>query len=464
MSIVTIIIPVYNKIKYLQSCLDTLINQSVNSFEIICVDDASTDGSTEMLASYERNNECISVIKNEVNIGAARSRNLGMRQAKGKYLFFLDADDFYDKRLLEECVIAAENASAEIVVFNFAEVAYSQQSVCHVIDPFWIAKAQKQNNDILPKELYPWFFITSSPATWNKMYLRSYIEKIGAEFQDISSSNDVFFSNYTLLMADRITCVKETGPLLFYRSDVENQIIQRIDKDPLAVFKALDETYRIIKEIPKIRNFNISFIDRAPLNLYHALSKLNTEKGVSTFKEYALSSNGIKKYGLYNLSRDDFLGASGYRSYLKLVEELGLDKEFDNSIHTSDKCDAYDERFFSELARMEARCALWGYGKMGKDFYRLAQKYNFPIQGILDGSDKFRNSDVDGIMVKRFDEFDWDSIDALIVMIKDRHTFFREACEEIWKYKPDCIVIDAILWDELRLPMKYCVVHGVSDV
>ena len=90
---VSIIIPVYDVEQYLPHCLDSALSQSLDGIEIICVDDGSTDGSLEILMSYERLSTRIRVLQHESNRGLAQTRNTGVEHACGRYLFFLDADD-----------------------------------------------------------------------------------------------------------------------------------------------------------------------------------------------------------------------------------------------------------------------------------------------------------------------------------------------------------------------------------
>lgn len=114
---VSVIIPVYNTEKYLRECLDSVVNQTLQDIEIICVDDESTDRSLEILREYQAKDKRITVLKQEKsNAGAAR--NLGLSIATGEYLSFLDSDDYYDLAMLEHMYACAKNRNADIVVCN----------------------------------------------------------------------------------------------------------------------------------------------------------------------------------------------------------------------------------------------------------------------------------------------------------------------------------------------------------
>ena len=91
---ISIIIPVYNTEDYLHVCLNSILKQSYGDFEIICVDDASTDSSLEILEYFTKKDSRIKILKNDSNRGQGFSRNRGLDVAEGKYIFFLDSDDW----------------------------------------------------------------------------------------------------------------------------------------------------------------------------------------------------------------------------------------------------------------------------------------------------------------------------------------------------------------------------------
>lgn len=111
---VSVIIPVYNAAEFLKDGLNSLLKQTLREIEIICVDDGSTDGSLVILKEFEKTDARIRVIHQE-NQGAGAARNNGMDVARGKYLAFLDADDFFEKNMLKAAYDRAEETEAEYV-------------------------------------------------------------------------------------------------------------------------------------------------------------------------------------------------------------------------------------------------------------------------------------------------------------------------------------------------------------
>lgn len=106
---ISIIVPVYNAGNFLKECLESVISQTVKEKEILCVDDGSTDNSYEILQQYRKKCPYIRIFRQE-NRGAGEARNIGLREATGKYVCFLDADDFYlDAEALEKMIYACES-------------------------------------------------------------------------------------------------------------------------------------------------------------------------------------------------------------------------------------------------------------------------------------------------------------------------------------------------------------------
>ena len=102
MTKISIIIPVYNTEKYLRRCIESAINQTLKDIEIICIDDASTDNSLNILNEYATKDKRIKVIVFKKNNGVGRARNEALRIASGEFIGFIDSDDFVDEKYFEE--------------------------------------------------------------------------------------------------------------------------------------------------------------------------------------------------------------------------------------------------------------------------------------------------------------------------------------------------------------------------
>lgn len=113
----SIIIPVYNTEEYLEECIDSAINQTLKEIEIICIDDGSTDSSPEILNRKSQEDSRIIVVSKE-NGGQSSARNVGLNNANGKYVYFLDSDDFITSDAMEKCYCKSEELNLDILYFS----------------------------------------------------------------------------------------------------------------------------------------------------------------------------------------------------------------------------------------------------------------------------------------------------------------------------------------------------------
>jgi glycosyltransferase involved in cell wall biosynthesis len=124
---ISVIIPVYNSEKYLESALDSVLNQTFQDFEILCIDDGSTDSSKEIIKKYMNEDKRIKYFYQK-NQGPGPARNLGLKKSKGKYIAFLDSDDYLEKNALKTTYQKASDLDLDILFFN-AKVIYESEKL-----------------------------------------------------------------------------------------------------------------------------------------------------------------------------------------------------------------------------------------------------------------------------------------------------------------------------------------------
>lgn len=123
----SIIIPVYNTSKYLPECLDSVINQTLKEIEIICIDDCSTDDSWKILQDYEKKDSRIKIFRQGKNMRQGAARNRGLKEASGKYIWFIDSDDFINKEACQLLYDTAEKNNVQILTFNLVSFIDSDE-------------------------------------------------------------------------------------------------------------------------------------------------------------------------------------------------------------------------------------------------------------------------------------------------------------------------------------------------
>ena len=115
---VSVIMPIYNAHDFLAIAIDSVLAQTLKEIELICVDDGSTDTSLDMLKIYQKMDNRIRIIT-ETNAGPGHARNNGLRRARGKYVAFLDADDFFEPTMIEKLYTLAEENDLDIAITKY---------------------------------------------------------------------------------------------------------------------------------------------------------------------------------------------------------------------------------------------------------------------------------------------------------------------------------------------------------
>ena len=117
---ISVIMPLYNAAKYLPEALQSVLNQTYKDFELICINDCSTDDTGKILVDFQRRDKRIRILGNTKRLGAGPSRNRGLEAANGEYVIFLDGDDIFEEELLEKAHITMEKYHTDIVMFEYA--------------------------------------------------------------------------------------------------------------------------------------------------------------------------------------------------------------------------------------------------------------------------------------------------------------------------------------------------------
>ena len=235
---ISVILPIYNAEPYLRQCLDSLCGQTLRSIEIICVDDGSTDSSLAILRDYEKQDTRIKVLT-PTNQYAGAARNYGMRYAKGKYLIFLDSDDFFQLDMLEKMYKKAEHGRLDITVCHYE--LYSDIAKEKIIMDF------SEKDSYLPKEKDIFsgrdmrcagIFQATVGWAWDKLFRTEFVKSCGYKFSDFRSSEDGFFVYMLLAKAKRIGVIKKS--LVFHRMYNFNSLSNTKEQNWKNGFKMLE--------------------------------------------------------------------------------------------------------------------------------------------------------------------------------------------------------------------------------
>ena len=218
---VSAIIPVYNVEKLLPRCLDSLIAQTLNDIEIICVDDGSKDGSLEVLRRYEAKDRRIKVIS-QANKRQGGARNTGMDIASGDYIGFVDSDDYVDADYFQKLYETAAGACADM-------------ACCGIIKhkPHHTKYVAKYEGNHIFTEKNAKFKICNCPPDFhpvNKLYSRQMLLKNNIRYQEHVYYEDVAFVANAILCANGIVTVPQTFYHYMYNGESTVKSRQTIQK------------------------------------------------------------------------------------------------------------------------------------------------------------------------------------------------------------------------------------------
>lgn len=217
---ISVIIPLYNVEKYVKDCLDSVVPQTLDDVEIIVVDDASTDRSLEIVQTEYANHPSLTIIKNKKNLGLGETRNVGMRAAHGKYLYFLDSDDMLiNPSALKTLFEYAEDNQADIIHmgmyyqprtedFHYGESVRVVPVKDLLFKDGMVRKTCEDVNDRLMTTFIKHGFIC---MVWQNLYRRDFLLDKNIWFKPIIHE-DYLFTLACLTATDRIWEI----PLGFY--------------------------------------------------------------------------------------------------------------------------------------------------------------------------------------------------------------------------------------------------------
>jgi glycosyltransferase involved in cell wall biosynthesis len=280
---ISAIVPVYNVEEYLGECLDSLINQTFEDIEIICVNDGSTDSSPEILDEYQNMDSRIRIISQE-NRGLSGARNTGMEHARGEYIYFIDSDDYLERDALEELYSISQQKNSDLIIFklvNFDEEGNRDYDYSNM--PF-LSDIQK---DVFSHQDFRDNLFNVDVTVYTKFYKRELIENEmfaeGLIFED-----NAFYFDY-ILDAERIYFHDRC---LINRRIRSDSIIKSASKSHTDIIKIYELIEEKLKAKGVYEDFREDFFMRKVDSIYYRFTLIDEE-----CRDY-----------FYNKMKDAFLG------------------------------------------------------------------------------------------------------------------------------------------------------------
>lgn len=327
---VSVIVPVYNAMKYLETTVDSIRNQTLEDIEMIFVDDGSTDDTLEFLNRIKDEDKRVTVLSQK-NSYAGVARNNGLAVAKGKYVVFWDADDIFFPEALTEMFEQCEKDEADICLCGASH--YDEVLDKYVSAPTYL------KNERLPektpfghKEIDRYLFNFSTNVPWNKMFRRSFLLENDIKFQDIQQANDNYFIMLAYFYAKSFTYVNKV--LINYRVNFETSLTGNASKTPLCVYEAYKKTYETLKTEDNFKNVKQSFYNKTIRGFFYFLGKQ------TYFESYRIlydkyKEDVLKKWN-FPICEEYYYSKKDYKRLIRVLEMTAEDfllEEFRNSFN-----------------------------------------------------------------------------------------------------------------------------------
>lgn len=294
--LISIIVPIYNVELYLSKCLDSLINQTLDTIEILLINDGSTDLSGGICDSYAAKDNRIKVFHIE-NGGVSNARNIGISNAIGDYLMFVDSDDWIDAETSEIAYNKAVSSGAEIVFWSCCKeevdksfkVTYLENHSELLVNND-VEKLKRRCIGLLGSELADPVKTDAFNTPWAKIYLRRFVLDSGVLYQERKKvgMEDVLFNVQIFQQLTRVAYLPE----YFYHYRMDNPTsLTKVDTD--AMFSKFNFLFDEMKMIPQKEEEIIAFHNRIAVSIINLMLSITSKKNKVAFRNIKIQVDEI---------------------------------------------------------------------------------------------------------------------------------------------------------------------------
>lgn len=241
------IIPCYNSKRYLRECIDSLYTQDVSEddYEIVAVNDCSTDNTKEILLEYQANHRNFIIIDHEYNKKQGGARNTGLEYARGEYIWYIDHDDFIRPNSLSHMLEIVKQNQLDFLQFHYTEVNEKSEFMNNI-------KTANMETEVVSglefvKSLGSDFLNLYNMSVWGRLYNRKFLLNGKYQFDEIGIFEDLEYSLRTLLFADKIKIIEEFPYCYRIHHDSTMSIFQRVIRGNLTYFSCIKSGLSLVK-------------------------------------------------------------------------------------------------------------------------------------------------------------------------------------------------------------------------
>lgn len=283
-ALISLIIPVYKVEKYLEKCIQSVINQTYENLQIILVDDGSPDNCGKICDEYAKKDHRIEVI-HKSNGGLSDARNKGLEIAKGEYIGFVDSDDYIEADMYEVLYNLLKQYNADVSICNFYTVSQGKIS---------IKNADNGINEYNRIEILKEILLDKNVQSyaWNKLYKKELFDEIkypiGKKYEDIGT---------TFYLLEKCNKVVVTGKSEYYYINRQDSIVNNVTESTITDYiELIMQRYDYIEEnIKELSSYNKDYLKRILKTAEKDIKSLN-EVGDYTKKKYEELYNKVQKF------------------------------------------------------------------------------------------------------------------------------------------------------------------------
>ena len=443
---VSIVMPVYNAMPFLAQAIESIISQTLEEIEIICVDDCSNDTSLELIEKYKECDNRIKVVRSEKNCGAGRARNVGMELASGEYLMFLDSDDFFSLDMLKDMYDEAVRKKADIVFCDINVVDLCGNTKYEKRVPRWFC--DKCITDGVVNENATMFLPNIvGGVVWKNMYRREFIDSNGFKFQEVYNCDDIYFSAVTTMEAKKIIYMGSSkSPYVYYRTGNKQSQVAKV-KDIFACYQAGKSIFDYVNGFKRSEYYRGAFAFFV-YNMWTWLDAMTDEQ--QAFFARRMREGGLSELGIKDWFETDNISLNKWNQLSSLFENEHNDRTIADCIGKM----IYDvPNLFSGLKYGFKNIYLWGYGKTGQFFYEMCEKYKLELKGIVDKSDSVAGISVGKYKIFKPSDIDLKTADVILVT---NYKYVESINREIAEMGLDIPIFDVMSYCRFNVTYEDC--------
>ncbi len=358
----SVIVPVYNVEGFLRQCLDSLVQQTLQSIEIIIVNDKSPDHSCRIIDEYQRQFSNIVTINLPANVGLGNARNAGIKVAVGKYISFVDSDDWVGKHMFESLHSMIVADSPDIVMFNYVREFIDGKT--SINESTYLLKREKDT----PQEQHnKKQLLFSFNVAWNKVYKRTFLEKLHMEFgkgyyEDIS---------WTFPLLIKASTIKVTDEVLYHYRQRQTSILNTRSSHHLEVFEQYERLFYLIKNDNIDDETQIILCNRM---VNHYIAIMTTQKNripENEMRNFCKNFHDHLDTFAGKFSHEDILVSAPRKQEIQINEQFNPKKLFFLALIKKNRYLTY--KLFSKLSSAVNKTRGFITGK--KHFVHLSKRY-----------------------------------------------------------------------------------------